>query len=68
MKVADANALNSERCIAIYYIDMEKKLQWGYGNCFWRKHGQLQAPNKIKFLMEGDQRYPPAPNKIKKFA
>ena len=68
MQVVDANDLNSGRCIAVYYIGMEKKkLQWGYGNCLWRKHGQL-APNKIKFHMEGDQRYPQAPNKIKKFA
>ena len=44
MKVADANALNSQRCKTVYYIGMEKKLLWGYGNCFWRKHGQLQAP------------------------
>lgn len=43
--------------------------QWPSGgteNCFWRKHGQLQAPNKIKFHMEVDQTYPKAPNKIKK--
>lgn len=57
--------VNSQTCIAVYYIGMEKRLQWVYGNCFWRKHGQLQAPNKIIFHMEGDQRYPKAPNKIK---